>query len=134
MVGSRFDELIDQYQTEVQQIARDLRDLMHAVNPAAEEHVDPADRLFAYGFGHRYAELICAISSFTKQVNLLFSRCMSPPDADRLPAGTGKRARHVRLENRAELSNPALRPLLATALELHLRSGGSSNATTQGNG
>lgn len=134
MASTTFDTLIDHYQPSVQQISRDLRDLIRAALPTADEQVDPADKLIAYGFGRRYADLICAIAPFTSHVNLMFSRGTSLPDPDRLLIGTGKRARHVRLENRAEVANPALRALLEAVVDLHQQPSGSPSPPNQVSG
>jgi hypothetical protein len=41
---------------------------------------------------------------------------MELPDPDRLLVRTGKRARHIKIQQPAEIENPAVRTLLVAAL------------------
>ena len=60
--------------------------------------VDKPSKIVAYGASAKYADLVCAIAPYPKYVNLMFSRGASMPDPDGILKGTGKKARHIRVE------------------------------------
>ena len=60
--------------------------------------VDVPSKIIAYGASAKYANLVCAIVPYQKYVNLMFSRGASMPDPDGILKGTGKKARHIRVE------------------------------------
>ena len=108
-------DFLASYPPEVQKLALALRALVLNVFPSAIEQVDPPSKIIAYGTDRTYAGLICAIAPYRAYVNLMFAQGASLPDPEHLLEGTGKRARHVRITERAEVENPALRTLLETA-------------------
>ena len=114
-MSERFDDFMASYSPEVRALAKKARRLIMSVMPSAIEQVDPPSKIIAYGFDRTYAGLVCAIAPFTAHVNLMFSRGAELPDPAGLLEGTGKRARHVRLNTLADLDNPAVRALLETA-------------------
>jgi hypothetical protein len=59
--------------------------------------------------------LICVIMPLKVGVNLGFPRGAALPDPEGLLQGTGKRARHVRVESLAGADAPALRDLIAAS-------------------
>jgi hypothetical protein len=105
------------YSPEVRALAQQTRDLVLETIPAALEMVDPASKIIAYGYGPKYADLVCAIAPFKSYVNLMFSQGASLPDPAGLLQGTGKRARHAKIQSPEEIDNPDLRSLLALAAD-----------------
>jgi hypothetical protein len=103
----------------VQELALTLRALILRVLPSAIEQVDPPSKIIAYGTDRTYAGLICAIAPHRAHVDLMFAQGAELPDPEHLLKGTGKRARHVRITERAEVENCALRTLLEAAARLH---------------
>lgn len=99
---NEFDLFIKNYPEPVQLIAKQLRVLILLELPGIEEMVDPPSKIIAYGASAKYADLVCAIAPYPKYVNLMFSRGASMPDPDGILKGTGKKARHIRVE---EFSN-----------------------------
>jgi hypothetical protein len=100
---------------QVNELALALRALILRVLPSAVEQVDPPSKIIAYRTDRTYAGLICAIAPYKAHVNLMFAQGASLTDPEHLLKGTGKRARHVRITERASIENPALRTLFETA-------------------
>ena len=110
------DEFLSAYSPAVQAVAMAARALVLKVIPDALEQVDPPSKIVAYGYDRTYAGLICAIAPFRSHVNLMFSKGTQLPDPAGLLEGTGKKARHVKLQSPADLDNPAVRTLLQAAV------------------
>lgn len=110
-----FEEFLSTYNPQVRELAYQAQALIRSVLPEALELVDPPSRLVAYGSSPRYADLVCALALYPNHVNLMFSRGATLPDPDGLLAGTGKRARHIRLETPSDLARPGVRALLVKA-------------------
>ena len=95
------------------------RELILEVMPDAIEQVDPSANLIAYGTDRTYKGLICGIVVYKVYINLMFARGAELVDYDRLLRGTGKHARHIRIQFDADLYFPGVRHLLEDALALH---------------
>ncbi|RPH75413.1 DUF1801 domain-containing protein [bacterium] len=111
-----FTGFLQSYSPEVQQLASDTRGLIVQALPGVIEQVDAPSKLIAFGFGPRMRDMICVIMPHKNGVNLGFYRGVDLPDPSGLLQGTGKRHRHVRIHNLAELHNPAIRALLDAAM------------------
>jgi hypothetical protein len=64
-------------------------------------------------------DMLCVIMPLKAGVNLGFFRGVDLPDPAGLLQGTGKRHRHVRIQDSKELHSPAVRDLLAAALDTY---------------
>jgi hypothetical protein len=113
-----FDVFLAPYSPTVQDLARRARDLVLAVMPDAIEQLDPSARLIAYGFDRTYRGLVCGIALQKMYVNLMFARGAELPDPAGLLTGTGKRARHVKIQQPDDLASPELRALLEAAVAI----------------
>ena len=105
-------ELLAPYSQEVRDLALRVRALVLDVIPNAIEQVDSGAKIIGYGFGTKYADLICVIMPLKAGVNLGFHNAVELPDPKGLLEGTGKRHRHVKLKTVADIKAPALRALL----------------------
>ncbi len=117
-MNTELDAFLAPYAPAVQDLARRARDLVLAIFPDAVEQFDPSARLIAYGFDRTYRGLVCGIALQQGYVNLMFARGTELPDPADLLTGTGKRARHVKIQQPDDLAAPALRALLGAALAL----------------
>ncbi len=115
-MSSDIVEFLAHYTPEVRELAWKMRALIHEVIPQAIEQLDPPARLIGYGIDRTYKGLICGITLHTAHINLMFAMGTELPDPDHLLVGSGKRARHVKIQQSAEIENPALRALLVAAL------------------
>ena len=117
-MSTEFDAFLVPYAPAVQDLARRARALILAIFPDAVEQLDAPARLIGYGFDRTYRGLVCGITLQRGYVNLMFARGAELPDPAGLLTGTGKRARHVKIQQPDDLAPPALRALLDAALRL----------------
>ena len=104
------------YEPAVRIIVQALRELMANIAPDAIEQMDIPAKMLAYSFARTYKDMVGVIMPLQDTVNLGFPRGASLPDPDGLLAGTGKRARHVKLHAVEDVANPALRTLLVESV------------------
>src|SRR5215470_12696500 len=92
---------------------------MRARLPGAVELVYDNYNALAIGFapGERASEAIFSIALYPRWVTLFFLRGKELPDPHRLLQGSGKIVRSIVLEDDATLDRPAVRALMARALE-----------------
>jgi hypothetical protein len=108
-------QFLSQYTPQVRDLAMRARALVLEALPGALELVDAPSKIVAYGYGSKYADLVCAIQPHAAHVNLIFSKGAALADPDGLLAGTGKRARHVRFEKVEDIERPGVRALIERA-------------------
>ena len=109
------EEFLATYNPEVSDLALEVRDLILKLIPDATEQVDSAARIIAYGFGPKYADMICVIMPYQSALNLGFYKGKELPDPKGLLTGTGKLHRHVKITTAEDIESPALRQLIRTA-------------------
>jgi hypothetical protein len=115
-MNSEFDAFIAPFTPAVQDLARRARALVLEIFPDAIEQLDPAARLIGYGFDCTYRGLVCGIALQRSYINLMFARGAELPDPAGLLTGTGKRARHVKIQWPDDLASPELAARLAAAV------------------
>jgi hypothetical protein len=118
-MNTELEQFLAPYTPEVRELAGKLRAVIREVMPEAIEQLDPSAHLIGYGVDRAYKGLICGITLHKAHINLMFARGTELPDPDRLLVGTGKRARHVTIQQAADLEKPAVRALLVAALQRH---------------
>jgi hypothetical protein len=79
-----------------------------------------------YSFTGRPSECFLYVAAYTKGVNMGFWAGTSLPDPDGLLEGTGKRSRHVKIRDLADVKRPALRALIRAAIEIADRPEGAA--------
>lgn len=117
MPESDLERFLEPLSPEIRALVRQARELILECIPEALEMVDPPSGIVAYGFSPQYRDLIFALAPFKNHLNLMFARGADLPDPADLLSGTGKRARHVRIERSEDLQRPELRSLILAALE-----------------
>jgi hypothetical protein len=105
------------YPPDIQRITLRAREFILTAMPGAIEMVDPPSKIIAYGTSRKYSDLVFALAPFENHVNLMFARGASLPDPAGLLFGTGKKARHARLETPGDLEKPELIALIKIALD-----------------
>ena len=118
-MSSELEQFLTPYSPIVQALALKLRALIREVMPETIEQLDLPAHLIGYGLDRTYKGLICGIMLHTAHINLMFARGTELPDPEGLLVGTGKRARHVTIQQEADLENPGVRRLLVAALQQH---------------
>ncbi len=116
-MSSELEQFLTPYTPVVQELALKLRALIREVMPEVIEQFDPPAHLIGYGLDRTYKGLICGITLHKAHINLMFARGTDLPDPEGLLVGTGKRARHVTIQQEADLERPGVRTLLVAALQ-----------------
>jgi hypothetical protein len=84
--------------------------------PKILEQVDAKARIIGYGYGPKYADMVCMLMPTKAGVNLGIAYAMELPDPAKLLEGTGKLHRHVKLKSKSDLETVALKSLLNAAV------------------
>jgi len=110
---------IAKYTPEIATLAQAALAKMRARLPGVVELVYDNYNALAIGFGptERTSEAIFSIALFPRWVSLFFLRGADLPDPQKLLKGSGKIARHIVLEDAADLDKPAVKALMKHALE-----------------
>jgi hypothetical protein len=96
---SELDAFLANYSKDIQMLVQQIREIILNELAGMQEMVDAPSKIIAYGRSPKYADLVCAIAPFSKHVNLMFSRGASLPNPDGILQGTGKKARHIKVES-----------------------------------
>jgi len=113
-----FDQLLAGVEPGLAAIARRLRAIIRAVDRGAVETVRLGDHAATYGVGPRkMTDGYAYIMPMRGYVNLGFYQGAVLADPHKLLEGTGKGLRHVKVRSLAEANRPAVRALVAAALE-----------------
>ena len=114
--GNAVAAFLAPYNEPVREIALRLRRLILSIAPDLIEQIDEPARMLAYGFDRSYRGTVCVLMPLKQGANLGFARGAELPDPAGLLAGTGKRARHVRISDVAQVDAPELLDLLEAAI------------------
>jgi hypothetical protein len=113
-----FDGAMSGSSDRVQEIARSLRALIRDIYPDVVEVPWPRQRIVGYGVGpKKMSEHYCYVAAQRDYVNLGFYYGAELDDPQGLLEGTGKKLRHVKVRDTAEVHRPALRDLICQSLE-----------------
>ena len=109
-------DLLAPYALEVRNLALAARSFVLKMIPDVSEQVDAKARIIGYGYGPKYADMVCMLMPTKAGVNLGIAYAMELPDPSKLLQGTGKLHRHVKLKSEADLETVALKSLLKAAV------------------
>jgi hypothetical protein len=116
--SSDFNVFVQGFSPEIKRLVEHARALVLEVLPDINEFVDPPSRIVAYGFSQKYSHLVCAIAPFKSHINLMIGVGARMEDPHGLLLGTGKKARHVRINSITDIQRPGIRELLLCASQL----------------
>jgi hypothetical protein len=110
---------IARFSPRIARLARSALTVMRERLPGAYELVYDNAYALVVGFGptERPSEAVFSIVIHPRKVSLCFLWGVYLRDPDGLLAGSGRQVRHIRLENAATLDKPAVRALIAAAIE-----------------
>jgi len=110
---------IGKYTPEIGALAKAALARMRKRLPGAIELVYDNYNALAIGFGptERASDAILSIAVFPRWVSLFLLHGAQLADPEKLLKGSGKRARHVVLDDAALLDRPAVQALMSRALE-----------------
>jgi len=109
-------DLLAHYAPEVRNLALAARLFIFKMIPDISEQLDAKARIIGYGYGPKYADMVCMLMPTKAGVNLGIAYAMELPDPAKLLEGTGKLHRHVKLKSKADLESTALKSLLKAAI------------------
>ena len=115
----QLDRFIAKYDPEIGALARAVLAKMRARLPGAIELVYDNYNALAVGVSptERTSDAIFSIALWPRWVSLFFLQAAGLPDPKQLLKGSGRVARHIVLENAANLDRPAVQELIACALD-----------------
>jgi len=117
-----FKETIAKSSPEMRKLAAAVRKFITDVYPAVYEVPWQRLRVIGYGIGpKKNMEHFCYIGLYGTHINLGFNHGLVLDDPHGILDGAGKTFRHVKIEKPADLQKPALRQLLASAVEERIR-------------
>jgi hypothetical protein len=110
------EEIMAQASPPVQALARNTKALIEEVMPDVVEVPWPKQKIIGYGVGpKKMSEQFCYIAVFKERINLGFYYGSDLPDPEKLLEGTGKSLRHIKISQKEQLDNPAVRELIEVA-------------------
>jgi len=117
--NAQFAEFLAKYSAEIAALARAVLRKMRSRLPGAIEPVYDNYNALVVGFGptERASDAIFSIALYPRWINLFFLQGAGLPDPKRRLKGNGKVVRHVVLREAEDLDDPAIRELMAYALE-----------------
>lgn len=118
MSEANFGELLAGSSPAVCRLAEAAAELVRTTIPDAAEELDRRARLLAFTYKPgTYKYLIAAVALHDNYVNLMFARGAELADVDSsgLLEGTGKLARHVKVDTPEVLADPAVAQLVSVA-------------------
>jgi len=104
------------YPARTQEIAAALRRLIFATLPQPQERLDASSKMIGYGYGTRYADMVCTLIPSKTGLKLGLAYGATLADPHRLLGGTGKVHRHLNFETPADLKRAGVTKLLKAAL------------------
>ena len=116
---TQLDAFLDKYTPAVATLARACLAKMRARLPGAVQLVYDNYNALVIGFGpsERAGEAVFSIVLYPRWVTLFFLQGAGLPDPKHLLKGSGKVVRHIVLASAADLDQPAVQGLMATALK-----------------
>jgi hypothetical protein len=114
-VTEAVDRLLATRDYGVAELTRRLIDLVAQVYPDAVVTVDGGD--IGFGSGTGYKGLVFVVTPQAKHVTLGLAGGATLPDPVNLMEGTGRVHRHVKIRDAVDVARPALRDLMAAAVE-----------------
>lgn len=117
--AKQLDSFIAKFSPTTASLAKAVLRTMRARLPGAVEMVYAKSNSLVVGFcpRERASDVINSMAVHTNWVNVYFFEGDTLPDPDRLLQGSGHIVRHIKVTNAADLDSPAVRALMAEALE-----------------
>lgn len=118
MADDEVEALLASASEDVREVALQARAVVRDEVPDTLEEVEPSAKLIGFTFQPgTYKGLFAALTVHKAHLNLMFSDGVALADHDTsgLLEGTGKRARHIKLQNVEDLEEPGVRVLIREA-------------------
>ncbi len=108
------DQYLSKYDGKIGSLARDLRNMILEQVPDMDEVIKWKNLFYEKkGF-------VCAIVIHKDHVNLQFARGTEIDDPEGILEGTGKKIRHVKINNNKEINSDKLKNMVIEAVNLNM--------------
>jgi hypothetical protein len=120
MKAAELDRIIARQSPEMAKLTKAVLAKLRPRFPGAVEMIYDKKNGLVIGFcaDERASNVINSIAVYRKWINLYFFEGDALDDPDGLLQGTGAIVRHIRLQSAADLDRPAVKALMAQALEI----------------
>lgn len=113
-----FEQAIEGSNSEVQDIARRLRELIIEIYAEVVEVPWPHQKTVGYGVGpKKMTEHFCYLAPQRDRVNLGFFHGANLTDPEGLMEGTGKKLRHVKVKDIEQAGEASIRELIQISIQ-----------------
>ena len=117
-MSDEIDRFLEGYAPDIRDLTHQVRALVAAVAPDADEYLKLGWKVIWYGFGPKMPDQFAVVMPTRNHVGLGFSYGSDLPDPKGKLEGAGKRMRHVKLRTAADVSDPAIAALLRAQVAL----------------
>jgi len=127
-------QFLSPYAPRIRELALAARKLVLEAAPDSMELIYDAYNAVAvgYSFTGRPSDAFVHIAVYAGWVNLGFNHGAGLPDPCGVLRGSGRRVRHIRIEEPGDLEEPAVRPLVRAAMAQAARPEGTGIKATKG--
>ena len=121
MTASKISAFLAKYSPEVRSELRAARTRLRSMFPRGYELVYDNYNALVFGFSptESTSEAFISVAGYPKWVTLFFLRGVDLHDPKGLLQGAGKQVRSIRLNSARQLAQPAVKALIAQAMEPH---------------
>jgi hypothetical protein len=113
------EDILSRYDEKITTLALQAREFLLLQLNNIIESPDSSANLIGYGYGTGYKDTICTLLLSKKGIKIGFYKGTELPDPSKLLTGTGKMHKYVEIRTASDMANPALRELIASALETY---------------
>jgi len=113
------EDFLAGYTAPVRLIAHRARGSLIKSVPGCSEILDAKARVIGFGYGAKYADIVCVLILSKTGVKLGLPEGSSLPDPDHLLQGAGRRHRHVPLTTPELIELPPVKALIREALDAY---------------
>ena len=129
-MADEIDRFLEAYAPDIRDLTHQVRALVAAVAPDADEYLKLGWKVIWYGFGPKMPDQFAVVMPTRNPVGLGFSYGRDLPDPKGKLEGVGKRMRHVKLRTAADVSDPAIAALLRAQVGLLRAERGAAKGMT----
>lgn len=118
-VERQLSEFIGKYTPEIAEAMQSCRKKIHAILPRGYELVYDNYNALVFGYAptERTSEALLSLAAYPRWITLFFLKGAALTDPEHLLKGSGNQVRGITLANPEDLDRPAVRALIAQALQ-----------------
>jgi hypothetical protein len=112
---------LSSYPGKVQQLVSDMRQQLISLLPGIKETLDASAKIIGYGYGPKYADMVCSIILSQKGIKLGLYKGSELPDPKGLLTGAGKVHKHIVINTEKDVHCAAVKDLIEEGYRSYLR-------------